>query len=149
MSPNLAQIAIQNICSGPYLEGAGGGGSVSVKDVIHTTTPAPPATFDKPTLHSVPENFLTQLLNAGTLRSPSADNVSSTDFPEHDAPPNEFYVILMPTTTVYLPADLSGFHAFFDWTNPATNGTERIYYAWVLNNSTLNFITAVFSSRTC
>jgi hypothetical protein len=136
VTPAAVQQAVRNICNGPYLEAAykyANHGSASVKNVVSTNTPnAPvsPATFNKASVTTL----LTSLLNAGTLPGPKSTTVGTN-----------LYVVLPPSIAIFGPGGVNGFHAFFDWTNPATSSNERVYYAVVLNNGTLDFITTVLS----
>ena len=54
-------------------------------------------------------------------------------------------MVFMPSTATSATAGAGGKHKFFNWTNPATNKSTKVRYAWVLNNSSIDFVTAVFS----
>jgi hypothetical protein len=140
VDPNALEIAVRNICNGPYLEAAyryGNFGNVSVGSVVRTNSPTAPPSFNTPSI----TGLLTSLLNSDTVAPPPDPPATG------DALPTSFYAVMLPSTSSYGPGGLNGLHSYFDWTNPVspTSPAKRIYFAWVLNNGILDFMTSVFS----
>jgi Protein of unknown function (DUF3892) len=133
VDPKAVEIAARSICQGPYLEAAyryANFGSAQVTGIIKTKRPPPPRSFNDADI----QKHLTRLLDLHNLTRPKEESQI-----------NQFYVVIMPTTSSFAPGGVNGYHSFFDWKNPSTNANERVHYAMLLNNGTLDYITQVFS----
>ena len=105
-------------------------GTVAWKTFYMQSATEPPANF--------PDSSVSTLLTtlfAGNL-VPLPDSAGQID---------QFYVVFMPSTATSGTVGAGGKHKFYNWTNPATGKTTKARYAWVLNNSSIDFVTTVFS----
>ena len=89
----------------------------------------PPASFFRSSVQSE----VVKLIGNGTLPVPNSGNF-------HD----NFYCVMMPSTTSYGPGGLAGEHSAASWKNPQDNHTYTPFVAWI-GNGTLDAMTATFS----
>jgi hypothetical protein len=105
-------------------------GSVAWKTYYMQSATEPPAKFPDTSVSSL----LTTLFAGNLVPLPDSENQI-----------DQFYVVLMPSTATSGTLKTNGKHKFYSWTNPATNKTTKVRYAWLLNGSSIDFVTTVFS----
>jgi hypothetical protein len=133
VDPLAVRAAVGSICGSAYMDAAyqyGNFGSVSWKTFFMQSATEPPANFPDSSV----SNLLTTLFSGKLIPLPDSENLI-----------DQFYVVFMPSTATSGTAGAGGKHKVFNWTNPATNKSMRVRYAWTLNNSSLDFVTTVFS----
>lgn len=133
VDPLAVRAAVGGICGSAYMDAAydyGNSGPVAWKTFYMQSATEPPAKFPDSSVSSL----LTTLFARNLVPLPDSENQI-----------DQFYVVFMPSTATSATAGAGGKHKFFNWTNPATNKSTKVRYAWVLNNSSIDFVTAVFS----
>jgi hypothetical protein len=133
VDPLAVRAAVGSICASAYMDAAydyGNFGSVAWKTFYMQSATEPPAKFPDTSVSSL----LTTLFAGNLVPLPDSENQI-----------DQFYVVLMPSTATSGTLKTNGKHKFYSWTNPATNKTTKVRYAWLLNGSSIDFVTTVFS----
>jgi hypothetical protein len=133
VDPVAVLIAIESICASAFMDAAydyANSGAVTFQSSFMQSATEPPASF--------PDSSV-----SGLLTALFAGNL--VQLPDSESPIDHFYVVLMPSTATSGTAGANGEHTFFQWTNPATNNSTNVRFAWILNNSSIDLITSVFS----
>jgi hypothetical protein len=133
VDPLAVRAAVGSICASAYMDAAydyGNFGSVAWKTFYMQSATEPPAKFPDTSVSSL----LTTLFAGNLVPLPDSENQI-----------DQFYVVFMPSTATSGTLNTNGKHKFYSWTNPATNKTTKVRYAWLLNGSSIDFITTVFS----
>jgi hypothetical protein len=133
VDPLAVRAAVGSICASAYMNAAydyGNFGSVAWKTFYMQSATEPPASFPDTSVSAL----LTSLFSGNLVPLPDSENLI-----------DQFYVVFMPSTATSATAGLGGEHSFYSWTNPATNATTKVRFAWVLNKSSIDFVTTVFS----
>lgn len=126
--------AVTQILAGSYMSAlsqyrAIGRGSLCGKTLV--TSSDPPGTFT--------EDDVADLIH---------DLIKTKAVPEPDTVKQYLYCVIMPTGVHYTNTDVIGEHSFFinlDYQFPFDLDINKVYYAWVTNDGTLDFVTTVFS----
>lgn len=130
VNPNALIAAVKTIIASDYLvylkeygvESASWGG-------VYFDGSDPPATFFRSTI----QGEAVGLIANSTLPPPNTGNYN-----------DNFYCVMMPSTSSYGPGGLAGEHSAASWTNPKDNHTYSPFVAWI-GNGTLDAMTATFS----
>jgi hypothetical protein len=133
VDPLAVRAAVGSICASAYMDAAydyGNSGSIAWKTFYMQSATEPPASFPDTSVSAL----LTFLFSGNLVPLPDSENGI-----------DQFYVVFMPSTATSATAGRGGEHSFYSWTNPATNATTKVRFAWVLNNSSIDFVTTVFS----
>jgi hypothetical protein len=133
VDPVAVRIAVGSICASAFMAAAydyANFGSVTLKSFFMQSATEPPANFPDSSV----SGLLTTLFAGNLVPLPDSENLI-----------DQFYVVLMPSTATSGTVGAGGLHTFFNWTNPATNKSTNVRFAWTLNNSSIDFVTSVFS----
>ncbi len=135
-SPSTGEVtkAVQNILSGPYMLGLSqyrgiGTGTLLGTTVVTSSNPPHPFSSDDVA------HFVLNLIASGKVPKPGDDQ-------------QILYCVILPAGVSSNVPDVNGIHSYIynvSYSFPLDVDIDKVFYAWVMNDGTLDGITVIFS----